>query len=387
VEQSGARRAAPGGQAFAAALTAAQAALITEGILEAMEALAEAGLAHGNLHANNVHVGRRGQVRIGDGGVLPLLRAGEAGTWAARDAAAVAKLLGRVAGQNGVRQTAPDWRSSAAGALVEAAGAARQSCGPENVAALRRAAGQLLEEGTRERTAGEVAALVRAVAPVSRTERPAPAPEPLPLPPPDPVPAGTAALRFALSWLLERRRPLGAVVALAVCLPALWLAAGWLGGLGHRPAAVARGTPAVLRPTTAPAQAAPAPAAPAPPGPRPVPELAPLQSGPISAVEISPLGDGCSAGADCALRVAIRLQPSSSSQPLAWTLKVFDRCSGATTELPGVQMTAGAGWNLASGTSYPSLPPGRSLAVMAVTTAPVQAASPPLLLPAGGSTC
>jgi hypothetical protein len=50
-------------------------------------------------------------------------------------------------------------------------------------------------------------------------------------------------------------------------------------------------------------------------------------------------------------------------------------------------MTAGAGWNLAYGTSYPSLPAGRALAVMAVTSTPAQAASPPLLLPAGEGTC
>src|SRR5437763_978020 len=117
-----------------AALTAGQAALITEGILEAVDALRAAGVPHGDLHPGNVHVGPTGQVRLGDSGLLPLLRTADPvgpESWDSRDAGALARLLGRVTGQAGgpVRRQAPDWRSPAGVGLQEAVDSLRRSGG------------------------------------------------------------------------------------------------------------------------------------------------------------------------------------------------------------------------------------------------------------------
>src|SRR5262249_6910668 len=67
-----------------------QAARSGLGILDGLAALQAGGRAHGDLHANNVHVGPAGGVRLSGGGLLPLLIMRDADGWRAADAVAVA---------------------------------------------------------------------------------------------------------------------------------------------------------------------------------------------------------------------------------------------------------------------------------------------------------
>ncbi|HSR25516.1 MAG TPA: hypothetical protein VLW53_18320, partial [Candidatus Eisenbacteria bacterium] len=64
---------------------------------------------------------------------------------------------------------------------------------------------------------------------------------------------------------------------------------------------------------------------------------------------------------------------------------VFDRCTGATSVVPGASVTALAGWAYVYGTSWPALSASHALALVAVTETPAAAASPAVL--AGGSGC
>jgi hypothetical protein len=81
--------------------------------------------------------------------------------------------------------------------------------------------------------------------------------------------------------------------------------------------------------------------------------------------------------------VTVRLQPQPSAEEVRWSFHVFDRCTGTTDVLPGVSVTALAGWAYVYGTSSPSLPDTHPLALVAVTESPAAAASPAVL--AGGS--
>jgi hypothetical protein len=124
---------------------------------------------------------------------------------------------------------------------------------------------------------------------------------------------------------------------------------------------------------------------PGPPGPRPVPALGPAAAGPISGIEIQPLEGSCKSGAVCPVRVTVRLEPQHAGQDIRWSFRVFDRCTGTTSNLPGASMTALAGWAYVSGTSWPSLSGGHPLALVAVTETPATAASPAVL--AEGAAC
>jgi len=114
-----------------------------------------------------------------------------------------------------------------------------------------------------------------------------------------------------------------------------------------------------------------------------VPDLAPPTAGPITAIEIQPLQGVCQAGAACPVQVTVRLQPQPSAEEVRWSFHIYDRCTGATSVLPGVSVTALAGWAYVYGTSWPALTASHPLALVAVTEAPAAAASPAVL--AGGT--
>ncbi len=382
-----------------AALTPNQVAAVVEGVCRGLDVLHRAGLGHGALHARNVHVGPDGAIRLGDAGIAPLVADGERSQeeggrdladWPGRDRAAAAALFQRALEAG--RRAGWVWRSPEARVLIEAAEALGQARNPSDVesalAALRRAATGCLE-GTGATASAELAALVR------RLESRPPAPPPGPARPPQPVPAsagppsggGTAADTAPTP---QPRLSRGSRYVIAIGLAGLVLvvivavAIGWRHGSASR--SFPRASPAPVAGAVAPPVPTPVPTPVPVPTPRPVPALAPGQAGPVTAVELQSPGD-CRPGAPCAIRVTVQLRPASTSVPLAWSFEVFDRCTGALIELPGAQMSADPGWNYAYDTSYPMLPPGRGLAVVAVTSEPARAASAPLLVPAGEPSC
>jgi hypothetical protein len=366
-----------------AVLTPGQAALVVEGVLAALDALRAAGLAHGHLHDNQVHLGPDGDVRVGDWGLQALVT-----PRGSADEERAAHLFGQLASEH---RPTPAWRTGAASRFRDLA--LGRDGSELALAELRQTAALVLEEVGRERAARELAALVRALE--RRTETSPSPPEPL-LPPPlptplqaEPVPGPTGvplpldATRPPVRLPSDRglfRWGLGGVAAAAVVAIGLW--AG-LHAHGQRPAVVRQAArPAATSPPL-PVRAPASPPTPTP-GPSPVPALAPQQAGPITGVQLQALGP-CGPGTTCEVRVQVNLTGDQSSLPLAWNLTVFDRCTGAVTQLPGVEMTAGAGWNYAWGISYPTLPAGRSLALVAVTTVPAQAASAPLMIGSGAA--
>jgi hypothetical protein len=148
----------------------------------------------------------------------------------------------------------------------------------------------------------------------------------------------------------------------------------------------------VTTPRPAPARSSPALSALSPaiqpspvevalPQPHEVPAYAPAAAGAVRSVQVQ-LAGPCSAGATCALQVAVSFRPGSGPTAIAWKLEVFDRCTGNTVERPGQGFIAPAGWNHVLVASAVQLPPARGAALVVVTTAPALAASAPLA-PAG----
>jgi hypothetical protein len=368
-----------------ATLTPEQAALVMLGVLEGLRVLHQAGLWHGRLDDSAVHVGATGTVRLGQWGRD--LDAGDQEERRHGDREAAVRLLSRLGrsvrrpgspralGPKGVDQR----QASPSAGLLRAL----EACGgevAEEVALLaqaREAAAALLQGRAGERAARELAVLV------GRLERD-----------PVPVPAWTASPTAPLRAPHPLRSPqavwapashrvrwvaIGLAVLLVVVAAALAVAAR---PARSRPVVVVPQPRHSASPKETPVRPAPTPL-PTAAGPRPVPALAPPTAGPITAIEIQPLEGSCQPGAVCPVRVMVRLQPQPAAEDVRWTFRVFDRCTGTTSVLPGASVTALAGWPYVYGTSWPALSANHPLALVAVTETPAAAASPAVL--AGGS--
>jgi hypothetical protein len=356
-----------------ARLTPDQVALVVSGVLEGLDALEEAGRAHGHLDEDAVQVGPEGEVRLVGWGLAPRL---DDESERRRDRQAAARLFGLLG--RGVHRSGLAGRRARAemsGALDACVGTVEDPAAA--LEAARRSASATLagEAGTRARR--ELAALVAALGPerVSGPAHSAGAGRARPAP----VPAGV--------WRRRRRPPLVAL-GLALLLVAAVLGAAAVAarhpplrfpGAPRAPAALARPSATPARPT-APART-PTPE----PGPRALVQPAPPAAGQVTAVQVQPLQGSCEPDAACPVQVTVRLDPQPSAQEVRWSFRVVDRCTGTTSTLPGASVTALAGWPYVYGTGWPRLPSGRALALFAVTDAPAAAASPAIL--AGGSPC
>jgi hypothetical protein len=89
----------------------------------------------------------------------------------------------------------------------------------------------------------------------------------------------------------------------------------------------------------------------------------------------------CKLGGPCKVDVEMKYSKAQSG-PLGYVLKFFDRCTGATTNLPGRSFTPPTGFIRADpGFQTVTLPSGaKSAALVAVSTTPASAASTPLQL-------
>jgi hypothetical protein len=136
--------------------------------------------------------------------------------------------------------------------------------------------------------------------------------------------------------------------------------------------------------------------------PQTVPSYAPASADPVKSVQICTTvapcnipgstpetATNCTLGA-CKVEVAIYFTAVQKSVPYQYTLKVFDRCTGQTTDLPGpnTATTPSTGYIVAIPSDHwnVSIPNGlKSAALVAVTQQPAVAASSPLLL--GADSC
>ena len=110
--------------------------------------------------------------------------------------------------------------------------------------------------------------------------------------------------------------------------------------------------------------------------------LAPRRAGVVTGVELRRAG-ACTPGALCAVTVTTRFRPAPSAQAVTWRVGTVTSCNGRVSWSPPVSVTAQPGWTSVYASSSVPVPRGRSVALVATTTAPARAQSPPV--PATGS--
>ncbi|SOC49649.1 hypothetical protein SAMN05660748_2380 [Blastococcus aggregatus] len=118
----------------------------------------------------------------------------------------------------------------------------------------------------------------------------------------------------------------------------------------------------------------------------PVVAPAPASAGSVVAVDLRRLAS-CATGAPCTVRLFVRLLPSPEPQVLTWSYRVVDRCTGASTSVPGGSLPVAPQADRVAVVAEVPLPPLAGVALIAVTEAPAAAASAPVstgsCLPAG----
>jgi hypothetical protein len=338
-----------------ATLTAGQAAWLAARTLAALAALHDAGLAHGRMHAGNVLVGRDGSIRLADWALGP--PASEEAR--AADLAAAQTFVGALI-RNATRPSArhggllADLERLAAEPITDPADAACELDVAVDDAAT---------------VASELGALVNAMN--RRSTR---------VVPPAPLPPRLPHTRRPPPRRLPQRRWVAAAATLFVLAVAGAVAV--LVARHHDAAAPAR------RPTHSsqlPA-AAPSPNPPSTAPRRVAAAVAPRSAGFVDAVLLSPVAD-CRPGASCPVTVTIRIVAHSDVKQVSWTFVLINPCTGQRTHAPGGSMTAQPNWRRIYTTTSVPLPQERSVALVAMTTTPVRAASAPLSVPAGHAQC
>jgi len=240
-----------------------------------------------------------------------------------------------------------------------------------------------------------------AVAASPSVAEPAPAPAPAPLRPPS-APArrpsvqrprgGGGPLSERPAWLIP-----AAVAAVIVILLGV-VGVIVLANRGSGPITGVHTSPST-RPTTS-AKASPS-TSPTGGGLQTVPNFGPQGAAPITKVQICTTASPCNIPggtaesatvcdlSSCRLEVAIYFSTSQKSVPVAYTIKLFDRCTGQTTDLPGAKTTTPAsGYIVAIPTDHLTvrIPTGvKSAALVAVAQQPAVAASAPLQV--GAESC
>lgn len=355
-------------------LTPAQAALVAVQLLDA---------THLRGTTNGV---RRAAVRLG---TVTLTHAGdvEVGRPQADEGTLVTELLDQLC-QNARRLPA----HPKSGQLVllrrlEEAAADPQLEPDTRARELEGALADVLGPGARQRLPGQLAALVDAFShispgvPVPRNARAAPGVSRT-------APHRAAPTRSTPSRaprrgqaLIRRRARTRRTLLVVLLLTAALAGSGYVvlrnpdlgiaGALGRDDNSPAPSTPAPSNPSNEPGGQ---------PGPDPrqdVRALAGRHAGPITGVEVQK-ADGCTPGALCPVTVTVRFRPSSATQPVVWKVGAARLCGSGITWSPPITVTAQPGWTSVYASSSIRVPQGRSLALVALTTTPARAQSPPV---------
>jgi hypothetical protein len=120
--------------------------------------------------------------------------------------------------------------------------------------------------------------------------------------------------------------------------------------------------------------------------PAPIPVLAPPAAGPVTQVEVRPLG-ACRAGGVCTVLVQVGMRPHPRPLLVTWRLEIFDRCRQSRQRHPGGAASVSPGRDRLIETISLPIPQGRSLAVIPVTSEPVLVAGKPMRLPGDEGPC
>ncbi|HET7420088.1 MAG TPA: hypothetical protein VFL27_06875 [Candidatus Dormibacteraeota bacterium] len=242
------------------------------------------------------------------------------------------------------------------------------------------------------------------IATETRPPAPAPAPVRTPTPPPaarKPVPrppsrGGGIALAERPPWLVP------AAVAVVIVLVLGILGFIVLNRGNSNPTAQVHTTPSAHTSTSPGVTPKTSPSPTGSHNPQTVPSYAPASADPVRSVQICTTENPCNipgASAEtatactlssCRLEVALYFTSVQKSVAYQYTVKVFDRCTGTTTDLPGPNSatTPSTGYIVAIPSDHwiVSIPANiKSAALVAVSSAPAVAASAPLML--GADTC
>lgn len=110
--------------------------------------------------------------------------------------------------------------------------------------------------------------------------------------------------------------------------------------------------------------------------------IAGRQAGAITGLQVQKAG-ACTPGAPCPVTVTVGVRSTSSSRPVVWRVGTARSCDSPVTWSGPVTMTAQPGWTSVYASSSVAVPEGRSPVLVALTTAPARAQSPPV--PVAGS--
>jgi hypothetical protein len=368
-------------------LTPAQASFIGLEILAGLVELHRLGLCHTRLHHGNVHIDVCGKVRLTDWALASITGEQPLEARQRTDVQSLAPLVRRLqraaSGAARGRPSAPDDVLEQLRELVTGDWDDVETLAHE----VAQRTGARPDAGTCAAIAVQLGELSTALGGRATDELPRVS---APLPHTASTPSRWVRTRSAAPRRPRRRtrsRVLAACCLLVVALAAL---AVWRGGIGsevRRLPAPSLSLPSSPPPTSRPAPATDHGAVPAPaPGLRPVPSLGPSAAGPVSSIDLQSAQPDCGAGASCPVRVTVRLTPEPQAQIVAWTLDLFDRCTGTHTTVPGGSVTALAEWPYVYGTTWVQLPAGHPVALIAVSSSPARVASQPFLL-AGTRPC
>jgi serine/threonine protein kinase len=418
-------------------LSPQQAAAISFGVLEGIEALHTDGLNHGALTPENVRVLPDGNVLVA-GHQLATLRF-PSQTELASELRQAGRLVCQAFGISPERdpRAAPRAIEHAAPALVVTARAiAAGNMGSDIRAAisgLRETSGPLAGPERLSLGAGELSSLVTAkrggapagelrfrslsapIAPGAAAAQAPPAPSPnsvAPLapvaaaPPPDPPPtpapaaepvqAAAPAAESAAprrSWEERVARPLPdpeddsprgpnwLLIGAALAVIALLAVGGYsirglvLGSSGPGGTELPTGGET----TTPSAQASSTPKPGTNPIPGPLPSFAPKTAGAVNGVTLAAAGGDCLPGKHCTLNVVITTATAGALPGVTWSFRTFDPCTYATAELGGGSITADGNWNRFEGNTDVSLPTAKGQLAVVAISGPDKAASSALL--------
>jgi hypothetical protein len=117
------------------------------------------------------------------------------------------------------------------------------------------------------------------------------------------------------------------------------------------------------------------------------PALAPQTAGRVRGIVLQRIG-GCTPGGTCGVQVSVRLAPAAVSQPVTWRVGVARRCVRNVLWSPATTVTAQPGWSRVFASSSVPIPTkARSLALVALTSAPTRAQSRPVPVPGATLQC
>lgn len=114
--------------------------------------------------------------------------------------------------------------------------------------------------------------------------------------------------------------------------------------------------------------------------------LAPRRAGAITGVEVV-RSTTCTPGAPCPVTTTVRLSPAPTSRTVVWRVGTARWCGAGITWSPPLTVTARPGWTSVYADSSVAVPSGRSLALVAVTSAPDRVQSPPVPLTGSSLRC